>query len=119
MGQRLICRKCHKGLYSYSEPDKEDWSNRMMKCEACGFEETLSQFSFGPLEQKKEKQMDKFDRDSRNTGRFIRFAGILAIILSVAGAVLTVVVIKAVIANPGAIGEFFGKIVHGFSAAAR
>lgn len=63
--------------------------------------------------------MNNFDRDFRNTGRFIRFAGILAIILSVAGAVLTIVLIKAVIANPGAIGEFFGKIVHGFSAAAR
>jgi hypothetical protein len=63
--------------------------------------------------------MDNFDRDFRNTGLFIRFAGIFAIILSVAGVVLTVVVIKAVIANPGAIGEFFGKIVHSFSEAAR
>jgi len=44
MGERLICRKCHNGLYSYSEPDKEDWENRKMKCDVCGFEETLHEF---------------------------------------------------------------------------
>lgn len=67
----------------------------------------------------RKEYMNNFDRDFRNTRRFIRFVGILAIILSVAGVVLTIVIIKAVIANPGAIGEFFGKIVHGFSEAAR
>jgi len=44
MGERLICRKCQKGLYKYSEPDRDDWENRMMKCEKCGFQETLKEF---------------------------------------------------------------------------
>ena len=41
MGERLICRKCKEGLYSYSEPDKEDWENREMTCDACGHRYTI------------------------------------------------------------------------------
>lgn len=44
MGQRLICRKCNNGLYDWAEPERKDWENRKMKCEVCGFEETLKEF---------------------------------------------------------------------------
>lgn len=67
----------------------------------------------------KECFVANFDRDFRNISRSIRFAGILTILLSLALVVLLVIAIRLVINNPGAIGEFFGKIVHGFSEAAR
>lgn len=45
MGERLICRKCRNGLYIYSEPDREDWENREMKCETCGHTDTLKKMT--------------------------------------------------------------------------
>jgi SAM-dependent methyltransferase len=41
MGERLICRECKGGLYSYSEPDRDDWENREMSCEVCGHKHTI------------------------------------------------------------------------------
>lgn len=59
MSQRLICRKCHNGLYEYCEPDKEDWWNRRMRCTNCGFEETLHEHCVGTFpELYKEKEND-------------------------------------------------------------
>jgi RNase P subunit RPR2 len=45
MGERLICKKCHGGLYSYSEPDRDDWENREMSCEVCGHTHTLKKMT--------------------------------------------------------------------------
>jgi hypothetical protein len=42
---RILCRKCHAGVYDYSDTDedREDWWNRKMKCNNCGLEETLAE----------------------------------------------------------------------------
>ncbi len=41
----VLCRKCLKGRYEWSEPEPygDDWSNKKMKCVQCGFEETLAE----------------------------------------------------------------------------
>jgi len=56
MGQRLVCRKCRNGLYNYCDPEPDpstDWGNRKMRCEKCGFEETLHDFCNRKLEKSK------------------------------------------------------------------
>ena len=46
MAEKLLCRKCKTGTYIYTdaEPNTDDWGNRAMKCENCGFKETLKEF---------------------------------------------------------------------------
>lgn len=40
---KIICGKCHEGVYEYIGADRDDWENHTMKCKNCGFEETLKQ----------------------------------------------------------------------------
>lgn len=51
----ILCRNCHAKCYSWldPEPETDDWSNRMMKCEKCGFQETLEQSCASMRDNKK------------------------------------------------------------------
>ena len=40
----VICRKCHKGSYEWIEPQEGEQENRKMKCNECGFVDTMDDF---------------------------------------------------------------------------
>jgi primosomal protein N' len=51
----ILCRNCHEKCYSWLDPlETDDWSTRMMKCEHCGFQETLEQNCASIIDKKEE-----------------------------------------------------------------
>lgn len=61
------------------------------------------------------RDFDSFDKRFNRTRRFIKGAMIIQFIVIGAIFVAIIIGIVALINNPQAVGEFFGKIVNGFN----